>query len=236
MYAYRTAQSSNTESLKRITTVSKQYELEMRLVEKAKKTPNHGIKSLFFVPAALTPLFINPETITVDNDGFHVFIDGHREPEGLVPEKNRAREILTTVVSRRISLELMLQNGIEVTVMRHSENRPKADGLPGFVDNTELKKIILKYPTLLKFIDISKEIYEQNKDLPAAVYFDDGSFHAVYSLQMNSPEQPNRPWGIDNENTDFVNPMKAICEQYRIEFPIDAYDPILDMRRLFGNI
>lgn len=236
MYAYKSHQAAtqNDDSHKRIATVSKQFELEMSLVEKAKRKSDHGIKALFFVPAALTPLFIDPETITVDKDGYHVFKDGHREPDGLVPEKNRGRELLSTVLSRSTSLEHMLQNGIEVTVMRHAVNRPKADNLPGFVENTELKRISAKYPTLLRFVQTSKEDYEANKELPAAVYTNGTDFEAVYSSQMPSPEPSRKAWGINGDNTDFIDPMKTLCEKYNVTFPIITYDPVLDVRRMFG--
>jgi hypothetical protein len=235
MLAFKLAQESNQEAQKRIATVSKQYQLEISLVEKAKNKASHGIKALFFVPAALTPLFINPDTITVDKDGYHVFKEGHREPDGLVPEKNRARELLSTVLSRSKSLELMLENGIEVSVMRHSVDRPKADNLPGFVADAELKRISAKYPTLLKFVEISKEDYEANKELPAAVYTDGEDFDAVYSSQMPSPVDPRKAWGIDGDNTDFIDPTRTVCEKYNVEFPIKSYNPVLDLRRMFGN-
>lgn len=227
MNAYKLHQATSN----RTTTVNRQYELEIRLAEKAKGNPNHGIQVLFFIPTAPTPLFINPETINVDNDGYHVFKEGQREPEGLVPQNKRAREILSTVLSRSISLRLMLENGIKVTVMRPFADRPKADTHSGYVEDAELKRTLAKYPSLLNFVDISNNDYKAYEDLPAAVYADGEDFAAVYSTQISSPEQPEKACRIEIDNIDFIDPLKELCEKYNVDFPIASYDPVLDLRR-----
>jgi hypothetical protein len=211
--------SQAQESPQRQSIVLGQRDIEASLVEKMNSTNETDISSFFFVPTPLTPLYINPDDIEMDAQGMYRLKQGKYLPEGLIPD-NKMNSI-HTVLARVLTVHAMLKAGIPVTIFCPSEQRAKADGLPGFVDDSQLNRAKRKYPRLLDIRIISQWTYEHNADvMPAACYFNGKQFKAVYATQTNDQRSSNLSWGIDDQDDQFHLALKGLCNERGIDCPL----------------
>ncbi len=206
----------NNEPKVRTENVNRQREIEVEVIASGKGD------ALFFVPTPLTPFYIDPNAVTQNAEGLYVLKEGYFIPDGLIPtEKQNNPAQLSTVLGRVLTVVDMLKKGIDVTVFCTTSDRPKADGKSGHVEPAHFKALQKQFSNL-HIVTIPSEKYASLKDtLPAATYFFKDQIVSVYSQQIRETFDPNRKWGVDDQNRAFIEQMRTLCQSTQIHFPLD---------------
>ncbi len=199
----------------RVAVVSEQREIEEKL---------KSGKAVFVVPSLLTPMFINSKYVRYDESDslFKLNTDDMSViPDGLIPEaKMKDPAQLSTVLGRVLSVRGMLDRGIEVTILYHQVDRPKASNSAEHVDSHEIETMKKQYQNLhLKVIEQKR--YEDFKTRVCAATFwhdEDGvdNYIGIDASQVNT-QTAHHDWGVKRDlgmidKIEALNELLALCD------------------------